>query len=52
MENEAKCRNCRFYKEGMCKVDIWKEAKYYPAHPMQPNDHCYLYEEAPDALPE
>ena len=47
---EKMCKNCRFYREGMCKCPIWKDGELWLAHDTKPESVCYLFEEKPDAL--
>ena len=47
---ESKCETCKFYRDGLCQLPMWKDGKLYPSHETQPEAGCQLHEERNDAL--
>lgn len=45
-----KCETCKFYRDGLCQLPMWKDGEHYPWHKMQPEAGCQLHEERNDAL--
>lgn len=46
---KGNCKDCKYYRDGVCTVPMWKDAALYTEHETQPEACCELFEEAPNA---
>ena len=42
---KGNCKDCKFYRDDMCTVPMWKDAHLYTEHDTQASATCELFEE-------
>ena len=42
------CRNCKFFRDGVCRIPLYVEGVRYEGRQVKPEDGCELFEEARD----
>lgn len=42
---KGNCKDCKYYRDGVCTVPMWKDAALYTEHETQPEAGCELFEE-------
>ena len=46
MENQKKCKNCKFYQADICHVPFWVEGQFYDGRITEAEKNCDLFEES------
>lgn len=44
MNEEKKCKNCKFYRTDVCQVPLWVEGQLYGGSVTEPEKTCALFE--------
>ena len=39
-----KCKNCRFFEDGICRVPLYADGILYPGSGKDADDGCYLFD--------
>ena len=39
-----KCKFCKYYQNGICRMPIWADGKFYAGQQAEPEKSCDLFE--------